>query len=70
LVAATAWTVKEIAARKCKNINIVTPDWLWSCAERWECVDENLFPLDSTNRTNKMRVPPAHCHSPSKNEFE
>lgn len=64
LVAATAGTIKAIAARKRANIKIVTPDWLWCCAERWEHVDERLYPLDP-NKPSKMRQPPPHTlHSP------
>lgn len=64
LVAATAGTIKAIAARKRSNIKIVTPDWLWCCAERWEHADERLFPLDP-NKPSKMRQPPPHTlHSP------
>lgn len=64
LVAVTAGTFKVNAARKRTELHVVTPDWLWSCAERWECVEEKLFPLDPTRPNNKMRQPPAHCHSP------
>lgn len=64
LVAATAGTIKAIAARKRADIKIVSPDWLWCCAERWEHVDERLYPLDP-NKPSKMRQPPAHTlHSP------
>lgn len=63
LVASTAGTFKVNAARKSPNIRIVSPEWLWSCAERWECVEEILFPLDS-KKASKTRQPPAHCHSP------
>ncbi|KAJ6642004.1 RNA polymerase II subunit A C-terminal domain phosphatase [Pseudolycoriella hygida] len=63
LVAVTAGTFKANAARKRPDIKIVTPDWLWSCAERWECVEEKLFPLDPS-KPSKMRQPPPHCHSP------
>lgn len=63
LVASTAGTFKVNAARKMANVHIVSPDWLWSCAERWECVEEKLFPLDS-RKASKTRQPPAHCHSP------
>lgn len=64
LVAVTAGTIKSISARKRGNIKIVTPDWLWCCAERWEHVDELLFPLDP-NKPSKMRQPPPHTlHSP------
>ncbi len=41
----------------------MTPDWLWSCAERWERVEERLYPLNSELVTVR-RKPPAHCTSP------
>lgn len=63
LVAATSGTFKEHAARKQPGISVVTPEWLWSCAERWECVEEKLFPLDPL-KPSTMRQPPPHCHSP------
>lgn len=63
LVAATSGTFKVNAVRKRPEIHVVTPEWLWSCAERWECVEERLFPLDPL-RPSKQRHPPAHCHSP------
>lgn len=63
LVASTAGTFKVNAARKSSTIKIVSPEWLWTCAERWECVEEVLFPLDS-KKASKTRQPPAHCHSP------
>lgn len=34
LVAVRPGTVKVNAGKKKKNLKIVTPDWLWSCAER------------------------------------
>lgn len=63
LVAATSGTFKVHAARKRSDINIVQPEWLWACAERWECVEERLYPLDPL-KPSKMRQPPPHCHSP------
>ena len=41
----------------------MTPDWLWSCAERWERVEERLYPLNSDIAVIR-RKPPAHCTSP------
>ncbi|GFS82711.1 RNA polymerase II subunit A C-terminal domain phosphatase [Nephila pilipes] len=38
-------TAKVNAARRQNEIHIVTLDWLFCCAERWERVDEKLFPL-------------------------
>lgn len=63
LVAAASGTHKVNTARKRGEVRIVSPDWLWSCAERWEHVDERVFPLDPNN-PSKMRQPPPHCHSP------
>lgn len=48
--------------KKRGDIKIVNPDWLWACAERWEHVDERLFPL--TAKARASRIPPAHCSSP------
>ncbi|XP_058054438.1 RNA polymerase II subunit A C-terminal domain phosphatase [Anopheles bellator] len=63
LVAVTIGTSKVINARKNAEIKIVTPEWLWTCAERWEHVEELLYPLKTSNPA-KMRQPPPHCHSP------
>ncbi|XP_016947316.3 RNA polymerase II subunit A C-terminal domain phosphatase [Drosophila biarmipes] len=63
LVAVNAGTYKVNAAKKEPAIKVVNANWLWTCAERWEHVEEKLFPLDRKVR-NKGRQPPAHCHSP------
>lgn len=68
LIAVTVGTFKYNAARKRKDIKIVTPEWLWCCAERWEKVDEELFPLDPNLKSSKIRNPPLHCHSPEHTE--
>jgi len=63
LVAARVGTAKVNEARKLETgVHIVTPDWLWSCSERWERVSEDLFTLTKTS--NITRRPPAHCSSP------
>ncbi|XP_046577149.1 LOW QUALITY PROTEIN: RNA polymerase II subunit A C-terminal domain phosphatase-like [Haliotis rubra] len=46
LVAAKPGTAKVNAAYKVKGVKIVNVNWLWSCAERWERVEEKLFPLE------------------------
>ena len=38
-------TAKVNDARKLGHVKLVTPDWLWGCAERWEHIDERLYPL-------------------------
>ncbi|XP_034285212.1 RNA polymerase II subunit A C-terminal domain phosphatase [Pantherophis guttatus] len=45
LIAARAGTEKVRQAQNCKNLQIVNPDWLWCCLERWDKVEEQLFPL-------------------------
>ncbi len=45
LVAAKLGTTKVRTAQKASGVQLVNPDWLWTCAERWERVDERLFPL-------------------------
>lgn len=62
LVAVRPGTAKVNAGRRRKSIKIVTPDWLWACAEWWEHVDEKLFVLSS--KGSKNRHPPPHCSSP------
>ncbi|XP_034237098.1 RNA polymerase II subunit A C-terminal domain phosphatase isoform X2 [Thrips palmi] len=62
LVAVRPGTAKVNSARRMKNVHMVTADWLWVSAERWERVDEKVFPL-GRNRAG-TRHPPAHCGSP------
>ncbi|GLH06019.1 CTD nuclear envelope phosphatase 1 homolog [Gryllus bimaculatus] len=62
LVAIRSGTAKVNTARRMKNISIVTPEWLWGCAERWEHIEEKLFPLG--RRQTSSRHPPPHCGSP------
>ncbi|KAK3908662.1 RNA polymerase II subunit A C-terminal domain phosphatase [Frankliniella fusca] len=62
LVAVRPGTAKVNSARRMKNVCMVTADWLWVSAERWERVDEKVFPL-SRNRAG-TRHPPPHCGSP------
>ncbi len=61
MVAARLGTVKVNEAKKLKDVHVVTPDWLWCCAERWERVNERLFPLTKTTRVTLK--PPPHCIS-------
>ncbi|XP_066584575.1 RNA polymerase II subunit A C-terminal domain phosphatase [Prorops nasuta] len=68
LVANRPGTAKTILAKKNAKIKIVNPDWLWTCAERWEHVDERLFPL--TVKARGSRAPPPHCSSSERTETE
>ncbi|XP_049607596.1 RNA polymerase II subunit A C-terminal domain phosphatase [Syngnathus scovelli] len=45
LIAAKSGTEKVRQALGCKHLHVVNPDWLWCCLERWERVEEQLFPL-------------------------
>lgn len=40
-----AGTEKVRQAQACGRLHVVNPDWLWSCLERWDKVEEQLFPL-------------------------
>ncbi|KAF7245209.1 RNA polymerase II subunit A C-terminal domain phosphatase [Varanus komodoensis] len=58
LIAARAGTEKVRQAQNCKNLHIVNPDWLWSCLERWDKVEEQLFPLkDDYLKTQRENSP-------------
>lgn len=46
VVAARPGTEKVKAAVRQKSVWIVNPDWIWTCADRWEWVDERLYPLN------------------------
>lgn len=45
LVAAKLGTSKVNQVKKHKDVHIVNPDWLWTCMDRWEWVEERLYPL-------------------------
>ncbi|XP_078043867.1 RNA polymerase II subunit A C-terminal domain phosphatase Fcp1 [Augochlora pura] len=68
LVAIRPGTAKVNTAKKNGKIKIVNPEWLWTCAERWEHVDERLFPL--TIKARASRIPPPHCSSPERIDEE
>lgn len=55
LVAMQPGTQKVFTAKKRGNIKVVNPDWLWTCAERWEHVDERLYTLSSKVRV-RIRI--------------
>ena len=57
VVAAKLGTTKVRTAQKYKDIQIVNPDWLWSCSERWDRVEEALFPLKDTTDTPESDSP-------------
>lgn len=60
LIAARAGTEKVRQAQECKHLHVVSPDWLWSCLERWDKVEEQLFPLiDDETRAHRDNSPAA-----------
>uniref|UniRef100_A0A672GS75 RNA polymerase II subunit A C-terminal domain phosphatase n=1 Tax=Salarias fasciatus TaxID=181472 RepID=A0A672GS75_SALFA len=73
LIAARAGTEKVRQAQGCKHLHVVNPDWLWSCLERWERVEEELYPLkedfSKTPRSNSPAALPDHKESLQKHIF-
>ncbi|KAM4539566.1 RNA polymerase II subunit A C-terminal domain phosphatase isoform 2-T2 [Odontesthes bonariensis] len=60
LIAARAGTEKVRQAQGCKHLHVVSPDWLWSCLERWERVEEQLYPLkEDYSKTPRSNSPAA-----------
>ncbi|XP_055272861.1 RNA polymerase II subunit A C-terminal domain phosphatase isoform X1 [Moschus berezovskii] len=58
LIAARAGTEKVRQAQECGQLHVVNPDWLWSCLERWDRVEEQLFPLrDDQGRAQREDSP-------------
>ncbi|KAM4630227.1 RNA polymerase II subunit A C-terminal domain phosphatase [Polymixia lowei] len=58
LIAARAGTEKVRQAQGCKHLHVVNPDWLWSCLERWERVEEQLYPLkEDYSKTPRSNSP-------------
>ncbi|KAJ7991375.1 hypothetical protein DPEC_G00283160 [Dallia pectoralis] len=45
LIAARTGTEKVRQAQGYKHLHVVNPEWLWGCLERWERVEESLYPL-------------------------
>ncbi|XP_056377351.1 RNA polymerase II subunit A C-terminal domain phosphatase isoform X4 [Hyla sarda] len=58
LIASRAGTEKVRQALNCKNLYVVNPDWLWSCLERWEKVEEQLFPLKEDYLKSQRTISP------------
>lgn len=53
-------TEKVRQAQGCKHLQVVNPDWLWSCLERWERVEEQLYPLkDEYSKKSRSNSPAA-----------
>ena len=63
VIAAKLGTVKVNQAMKHGGVDIVTPEWLWVCAERWEKVEERLFPLKSSMKPGHDSPDPSKIKS-------
>ena len=48
LIVGRPGTNKHRQAQKIKGLKVVSPMWLWTCAEQWEWVTEALFALNSS----------------------
>ncbi|XP_053571820.1 RNA polymerase II subunit A C-terminal domain phosphatase [Bombina bombina] len=59
LIAARAGTEKVRQALNCVHLYVVNPDWLWSCLERWEKVEEQLFPLKDDYMKSQRTISPS-----------
>ena len=50
VIAGRLGTEKSYRAVKSQGIKLVNPGWLFCCHERWEWVDERLFPVDGLEK--------------------
>ncbi|XP_078473892.1 LOW QUALITY PROTEIN: RNA polymerase II subunit A C-terminal domain phosphatase-like [Lampetra fluviatilis] len=64
LVAAKAGTDKVRRALESRRVRVVTPDWLWACADRWDHVEECLFTLtEGYTRTHRSSSPATYTEA-------
>ncbi|XP_029079214.1 RNA polymerase II subunit A C-terminal domain phosphatase isoform X3 [Monodon monoceros] len=54
-----AGTEKVRQAQDSGQLHVVNPDWLWSCLERWDKVEERLFPLRGDPAKSQREDSPA-----------
>ena len=57
VIAARLGTEKAYRASRISGIRLVGVDWLWCCSQRWERVDERLFPVPNRSRANGGDTP-------------
>lgn len=50
VIAGRLGTEKSYRAVKSRGIKLVNPGWLFCCHERWEWVDERLFPVEGLEK--------------------
>ena len=58
VVAGRPGTSKLREAKRIPGVKIVSPKWLWSCAEQWKLVDERGFPV-KFEEDKAEKAPPA-----------
>lgn len=64
LTVVSTGTEKVRQAQECRHLHVVSPDWLWSCLERWDKVEEQLFPLTEDDaRAHRWVLGHAHAIS-------
>ena len=61
-------TSKLKEARKMLGIKVVSPAWLWACAERWQWADETMFPPHFEHHVKGVRGEEEKGPGPSKKE--
>ena len=57
VIAARLGTEKAYRASRMRGVKLVGVEWLWCCAQRWEWVDERLFPVPSREQGNGENTP-------------
>ena len=57
VVAGKPGTSKLREAKRIPGMKIVSPKWLWACAEQWRLVDERLYPPEFDHKDQAGRKP-------------
>ena len=56
VIAGRPGTSKLREAKRLPGIKVVSPKWLWACAEQWKLVDEKQFPLEFDKKRDEKRL--------------
>lgn len=71
VIAGKPGTTKLMDARRMPGVKIVSPRWLWSCAEQWKIVDESDYPVQfEKNKRRKRKGPPEKIRRVANREGE
>ena len=65
VIAARLGTEKAYRASRMRGVKLVGVEWLWCCAQRWEWVDERLFPVPSREQGNGENTPDSSRGTPT-----